>query len=379
MTIGTVDARPTNTRTPTRLLGAVDVSHRFENIDAMRGLAAVLVVWLHAADAFQVIPSVVATINPSHVLAEVLGVGRMGVVIFFAISGYVIVPTIRGPRIETIKDFLIKRFFRLYPLFWFAVITFAVAAWLETGKHFSLGVIAANLTMVPLEFGVRQVMGHFWTLEVELVFYVLVLTLFWCGALQRESLIAWSLLGVSIAWNLLYRTKLASVTVAHNMVWTFLPYFLSVMFWGAMIRARQWKKPGEHQQATRRRFDWPFVVVTALVFGRPLIAIFFGSPTVNQEDWRGTLLGLCLFVVIAFVPSRTFRSMSWLGTISYSVYLLHPVVFFPIVLASRSTSLANLPLGGYVLCAVAASIGLAGVTYRLIEAPSNAFARRLIR
>ncbi len=346
-------------------------SHRDENIDLLRGVAALLVVWLHAAEVFVVLPGIAAHGTAWFDAADLLDTGRIGVTAFFAISGYVIVPTLRGPRDPATRDFLIKRFFRLYPPFWVSMACAAITVWWMFGRPLSVAVVAANTTMVPIEFGLPQMMGQYWTLEVELIFYALIVLLFRSGRLHRDGTIAAGLVVAAIAWPLLYRSALGRSIVDRNLVWSFLAYFLTIMFWGSMVRARM--------RTPYRRLDVPFVVVTALVFARPVLALVFGSPTVHREDWRGTLLGLLLFVAFTRLPARHAKPFVWLGTISYSLYLFHPAVFYPMYrLVSTHPALAQAWLPLYLLVVTLASVAVAAVVHRWVEEPSNAFARRIV-
>ena len=353
---------------------------RFENIDALRGLAALLVIWLHASEVFVTLPGVAARGTAWYDAADLLGVGRMGVVAFFAISGYVIVPTVRGPRVAGTVDFVIKRCFRLFPPFWLAIAVASVTVWWLFDRHLTVPIVMANLVMLPLEFGEPQMMGHFWTLEVELIFYGLVLILFWSRRLHREPFLAWSLVLIQIAWAVAFKSVLGRAIVDHNLVWSFLGYFICVMFWGAMLRSRHGRPSVDASRgSTSWRRVWPFWLVTALVFGRPLLAIAFGSPTVHREDWRGTLLGLILFWVTTHVPARSARPFVWLGSISYSLYLLHPAVFYPLFhLAAKSPQFASAPLWSFIAASMLASIIAASLAFRYVEQPSNAAARRWV-
>lgn len=353
---------------------------RFENIDVLRGVAALLVIWLHAAEVFIVLPGIAAHGYGLYDAADLLNVGRMGVIAFFAISGYVIVPTVVGPQGAGTRDFVIKRFFRLFPPFWLSMAVAAYTVWYLFGRTLTWPIVAANATMVPVEWGLPQMMGHYWTLEVELIFYGLVLALFWMGHLHREKTIALFLLALSIAWPVLYRFPFGKLIVDRNLVWSFLAYFLTVMFWGAMVRARRARRPATRTWRVAFREDWPYGLVTTLVFGRPVIAILFGSQTVHQEDWRGTFLGLLLFLLFVRIPARRARPFVWIGTVSYSLYLFHPAVFYPLFLwVARHEAWSHAALGWYVLASMIVSIACAGFVYRLVEAPSNAYARRLVR
>ena len=352
-------------------------SRRFANVDALRGLAAVLVIWLHASEVFVQLPAVAARGTAWFDAADLLGIGRTGVVAFFAISGYVIVPTLRGGRVDGTVDFLIKRGLRLFPPFWLAIALSAGSVWWLFGRDLDVFTVVANATMVPLEFGAPQMMGHFWTLEVELIFYALVLVFFWSGTLHRHAVVAGWMLGLTVAWAVLFRSHFGRAIVDHNLVWSYLAYFLAIMFWGAMVRDRQAGVAGA--SAASGRPSWPFHLMTAIVFGRPLIALVFGSTTVHREDWRGTLLGLILFLVAIRVPDRFARPFVWLGTISYSLYLLHPAVFYPLYYAvAHDPRWSGAPLFVYIALSVIGSVACAALAYRVVERPANALARRWV-
>jgi peptidoglycan/LPS O-acetylase OafA/YrhL len=340
-------------------------------------MAALLVVWFHSAEIFVKFAGVAAHGTAWFDVAQFFNFGRAGVIAFFAISGYVIVPTVKGPVKAGARDFLIKRFFRLFPPFWVSMALASFTVWPVVHDGLGIGVVLANVTMIPLEFGQPMMMGHYWTLEVELIFYMAVLGLFWWGRLQRESTIAWILVILSIAWAVM--TRNAKLLVDHNAVWPYLVYFLSVMFWGAMLRARYTQRRNIRSWLAMRRGDWPFIVVTVLVIGRPLLAVTFGSPHVHREDWRGTLVGLFLFLGATLVPEKIAKPFVWIGTISYSLYLLHPVVLYPIYtqMITHHTFIDE-PLWMLVVAVMVLSMMLAAISYRLVEVPSNRLARRLV-
>ena len=58
---------------------------RFGYIDAQRGLAAILVIWLHATDAFMQLPTP-PTGGLLYKISAAIDTGRIGVILFFAIS-----------------------------------------------------------------------------------------------------------------------------------------------------------------------------------------------------------------------------------------------------------------------------------------------------
>jgi peptidoglycan/LPS O-acetylase OafA/YrhL len=91
--------------------------------------------------------------------------GYLGVDLFFIISGFVILWSAQG---RTPWQFAVSRFARLYPIFWVALALSSLIA----GP--SLIQLAANATMIAGYLGQEYIDGVYWTLQVELKFYVLV-------------------------------------------------------------------------------------------------------------------------------------------------------------------------------------------------------------
>ena len=119
--------------------------------------------------------------------------GFRGVDLFFMISGFVIFMTLG--QTSRASDFVVSRFSRLYPTFWVCVlITFAAVAIAGLpGKEVSPLELLANFTMLPQLLRAKPVDGTYWTLEIELFFYTIMLGLFRLGWLRRVHavLIAW--------------------------------------------------------------------------------------------------------------------------------------------------------------------------------------------
>ena len=82
---------------------------RIKELDAMRGIAALSVVLFHFTFGFNH--------NDTNTFFHK---GYLGVQLFFIISGFVIFMTFE--KTQNIKVFLLGRFTRLYPAYWFACI-----------------------------------------------------------------------------------------------------------------------------------------------------------------------------------------------------------------------------------------------------------------
>ena len=84
---------------------------RLEFLDALRGLAAFAVILQHAGQ----------NLSPSYsaFAFSIFDLGNFGVTVFFLCSGFII--PISLERQGSLRSFWIRRFFRLYPLYWFCI------------------------------------------------------------------------------------------------------------------------------------------------------------------------------------------------------------------------------------------------------------------
>ena len=85
----------------------------------MRGIAAIGVCYFHAAEHFVNTASIKSGIeyNIMHLFCKDIDLGKIAVVIFFAISGFVVPFSIFKYNKNHLYNFAINRFFRLYPVY----------------------------------------------------------------------------------------------------------------------------------------------------------------------------------------------------------------------------------------------------------------------
>lgn len=154
---------------------------RLLEVDLLRLVAALMVVMTHfmasagAKDRYS--RAFGSIFEWGHPMASITYFGQLGVDIFFMISGFVIALSAEN---RSVQSFLASRAARLLPAFWFCCLLTWVAIKLDPGyRHVSLDQLAANLLFVARPLGYEFVDGVYWSLVIEVRFYLLVAVLMW--------------------------------------------------------------------------------------------------------------------------------------------------------------------------------------------------------
>ncbi len=349
-------------------------ARRLRYIDALRGIAALLVLWLHVANSFRV--ASVETATHAHWLNDFVSeidIGRIGVVVFFLISGFVIPFSIKPRSGAPVAGFAIRRVFRIYPAYWLSVPLAGLVFYWLPGYPFSARDVLVNLTLLQDVVGVPPAEGLYWTLLVELVFYALCIGLL----LTRSLFVARRIALLCLALTLAHVAAMFLLWLKHPLIGAGAAFWLvnlAVMLWGTLYRLAT-------TAPTRDRFVsialWSLAAfyLVALPIGAALAIDSLHNYSVAYA------LGLFVFLVgTRFVRIET-RLTDWLGRISYSIYLFHPIVFQtawlwlvrqPVDSAWRTQNLAV-----YLLANLVATLAVAALVFRFVERPAIRLGHRL--
>ncbi|MEO7910522.1 MAG: acyltransferase family protein, partial [Roseiflexaceae bacterium] len=185
---------------PASLVAAIQPpSARLDFLDGLRGIAALAVFLAHAGN--KVSPAFRTYLEPY------FNLGSWGVVLFFLCSGFILPVSLE--RQGSLGRFWIRRFFRLYPLYWINVVIMAMIApgeprmVLSGPPAQSLRIFLANLTMFQAFLGFPHLMALYWTLTLELLFYILLSLLFLLKLNTRISYATLALIVISIGAELI--------------------------------------------------------------------------------------------------------------------------------------------------------------------------------
>lgn len=83
-------------------------NNRYAYIEALRTVAAILVVWIHASEVFLKPSKGRLDMSAIFDISYYLDFGRIRVVLFFIISGFVIPSSLKRAKVPSFRSFAIK-------------------------------------------------------------------------------------------------------------------------------------------------------------------------------------------------------------------------------------------------------------------------------
>ncbi len=327
--------------------GATDSgAGRLQEVDALRGVAAMAVVLFHYSTRFRELYA------PTPALPWEFAHGHYGVNLFFIISGFVIFMTL--DRTRRPMDFVVSRFSRLFPAYWLAIVlTFTITHWLGLpGKLVDGASALGNVIMLHGLFGVPHVDGVYWTLEVELLFYAGMFTLYRFGQLSRTPWALCALLALRMVYHLAEQIFGVSLswTVSRLLILQFIPWFsLGV----AIYLFRSKSAPAERRSSLILATAALATLAVVWAWWLALLALLLGATVFLAASGR--------------LPWLRNPVLLWLGAISYPLYLLHENIGWSVQLTALHAGLA---LPWAVLLALVISLALADASSRWVERPA---------
>ncbi|QGZ60768.1 acyltransferase family protein [Paraburkholderia acidisoli] len=345
---------------------------RLDSIQALRAVAALLVMVCHAATEVDVGTSASA----SHWWLLVNAKGQFGVDIFFVVSGFVMMYIISGQRSggTSATWFISERIVRVVPLYWVAtLLSVAVGVVVPALKHKSfvtLPYVLRSMFFVPssnpMTGAPEPVLGLGWTLNYEMFFYVVISCVLLLG-IRRVYL---ALIAVFVALVALGMVLQPESVVLKSWTHTIiLEFMFGVLF--AQLRL----------SGVRVGLPVQLALLTAGVAGWLLT----GLPIHGEFDLRGLVWGPPAALIFAGVvlgrrEAAYPKLLLLIGDASYSLYLTHLFVM-------RATSLAvnHLPMNPalrpvvFFAIFIPAAVGLSILSYRKFEVPTMRLGRRVLR
>lgn len=342
-------------------------------VEAWRGLAALVVVWAHWG------------------LALGWPVGPMafaftGVDLFFVLSGFVFAPTMLERAPPVLAAYGLRRLSRIYPAYLAALALYAALAW-QAGKpllYLPEHLLMAHLQSREMTFYYNPV---FWSLPVELSFYLLVPLLggLLAGAAALRQARCWAALfalALAMRFALLHLADGAAQNLAYLLL-HHLPGLLAEFLLGAVVW-QHWRATGVRggaQSGMARPVRADVLLGLVGLLGWLALAALFRTLESCEQSWRNGQLSLAAAVCFAAMLRASLRlpatrlglwAAQWGGRLSYSMYLLHMAWLAPALAWTARwgvTAGTALALAGLLLSCLA--------LHGLIEEPARRWGRRI--
>jgi peptidoglycan/LPS O-acetylase OafA/YrhL len=344
---------------------------RIDNIERLRGLAALGVVLCHVIGQFYGVTRYSA--GPERLIGWA---GQIGVAVFFVVSGFCIrLPMARALAADPnarldVRRYLHRRARRILPPYWIAI-----AASIAVGLIAPIGLLGGShgpfdigLHLVGLQTlwpnSIDSINGVFWTIGLEIQFYLAYLLLANRPATPAKGL---ALLLLALA-----AYGAASFAFPKPNPWrTAGQIFVLATFWqwylGAVL-ADLYVRRADAFAAVPAPIAWAVRIVGlgalfGLGLGDPVVAhvhlVYWTLPLAAALAVAGALIG-------RRGKARRGDPLMLLGQASYSLYLLHPAVLGLVVLAATA---GHWPAWVSALAGVLGAVAAALIAYRLIERP----------
>ncbi|MFK0385439.1 acyltransferase family protein [Agrobacterium sp. NPDC090273] len=326
---------------------------RFVYIDCIRGLAALYVLLQHTLEYGGFIR--VIGEGPYNWIANF---GQAGVFAFFLVSGFVIPSSLE--RSQSSADFWVKRATRIYPLYLFIfALTFLFKTFVALEPLQSLGLtFFGQIFFLNSWVGLVDYVEGSWTLVIEMMWYI--------------GLFGWWKINGSLHTNRLLITAFVLCIIV-SLIAIYSPIRVPLGRLGMMLACCWGLFVLDYSRGRFQLRD--FMIVNALFLCTTAFILYVGfglRPSSQSAEIMPFQVALSSWLIGAatFFFFYIFRASSiahnkiliWLGTISYSVYLTHPLIL-------RVLHYHNIE-GYYLLLAgITLTMLVSTLTYRFIEHP----------
>lgn len=328
-------------------------------LDSLRLIGAAAVVLQHFAEDYS---------DTGRTIVSLLSPGVFGVVLFFIVSGFVM-PMSVSANFDW-KSFIIRRIFRIYPLV--IVVFFIVTILAYSGKIDGLSYVRqatlydwlANILLVQDYVGATPIWGVTWTLILEIAWYSLFAFAFviFGRRFNDKLIIVFPILLLGLA--------IVSLAVGHR-----LPLARLGMIYAAIMGCQFYRLHNQEIGLSRLLKD--LTVFLLVMMAANLVSFgYYTHPNITLYQalipWMVAPVVFSLFALSPVVRTLGLfnnAGVRWLSTVSYSLYLLHPLAW--VICAEL------VPHSYLLLASVLMTIGIAALGYYLVEMPGQELGRRV--
>jgi len=350
-------------------------------IHGLRGIAAVAIVLYHLVK--------IAGLDVPAAVGFVAGAFSYAVHLFFLLSAFSLMYSTehRMQRPDWVREYFIKRFFRIAPLFYCMLA--AMFVWQALEAHDMPYEVSRLLLNLTFTFGLAPwavIVKGGWTVGVEMLFYAIFpLLLMTVRSLRATVLLLALTVVVSYAARVSLFDHFALTQGVYRYNWAHFSFLPNLCFFAmGMLAYRLFRAHQADARALGLLPAFTLVLLGLLLFTgveRPLTLLYKADLLL----WGMAFMFLCLWQSHSPSGWSANRVCEYLGERSYSLYLLHPVLIEVLRDELQSVCHAAVPLlGGYAFLAAALVLApvlllLSELTYRMVEVPGMRYASNLMK
>ncbi|HDR7784620.1 MULTISPECIES: acyltransferase family protein [Bacillus] len=357
------------------LQGEHFMSKRIKELDSIRGLAALTVVFGHFC---LMLPSLPNSIKFSPL--RFLWAGGEAVIVFYVLSGFVLSMALYHSK-TNYWGYLIKRFVRIYiPYYFWIIITFVLFILFSSyevvglrdwfydrwqGSITKLDIL--NHFVLLNNFFTENYNPVIWSLAQEMrisIVFPLLFLLFYKLNWKKTILFALSFSFISVFLNMLHIGKAEGFYNGYADTL----HFTSMFMVGMLLF--KYKEKLIYSYRNMKKFKKGFLIALGIILYLYSILIYGFSrndTTFLLKDW-GVVMGVSIFIIMAMsnLKVKAFLNKNvfvYLGEISYSIYLCH----FPIMMVLFKLLYTKIPIFFLLTLCIAMTLLFSIISYHLIE------------
>lgn len=316
-------------------------------IDSLRGVAALMVCFYHFAYANS------AFLSDENILKSISKYGFLGVEIFFVISGFIICYSLSLSSYTYSKTltFFKKRITRLEPPYLVSILLALSLGYLSTLSSYYKG-IPFEIDLLRLFLHIGYLVEFFdkswlnpvyWTLAIEFQFYILIALFF--PLIEKKRLI--SRIGIILI-------SLISLFISNeSLVIHYLPFFVIGIYTYYYYQAK--------------------ISFTEFISTLSLMAVVI----FYKFEWYYILASIIPSLLILLYPLMKLKVLTYIGSISYSLYLIHTIFGRRIINLCSNFVESDLLRTSIVFITIIICIGISSILYFTIEKPSIKLSKKM--
>ncbi|GGG90180.1 acyltransferase family protein [Paenibacillus radicis (ex Gao et al. 2016)] len=367
--------------------------NRIGQLDAMRGLAAIAVIFSHyyLVEVKPALSDLLFKFSPLGFIKN----GHGAVILFFLLSGFVLMLPFLKNSAFSYRTFLLKRILRIYVPFWFAMVfSILLSSWLSTGGIPALSTwfnsswnepttvksVVENLLLIG-NYNSNLYNNVIWSLVQEMRISIIF-------PLLALIIMKWNwktVLGLCLALSAISGTKnIFGYDHSYGFHTGFVDtlHYATIFLIGGLLAKHREFIVGLFVKSSKA-WKWSLLGLAYILFTYSELAMAVGN-RIGLRDYQEilddytTAASCVILIVIALGSARvtkllSVRIIAFFGDISYSLYLYHLLVLFSFIYLLYG----KLPLAIIYVLAFIWTILIAAASYNYIEAPAIKWGKRI--